>query len=815
MAKQRHSQRKSSENQKTKQPIKRSDLVVVACAFIWICGFLFWFFRQPIESTQLTRAALAVLMLDDLLGLNGPANAESMRSGWEFLPQRLPVFGVAGVIMLGALCLGDLLFRCLRIRRTGDLCEGLILRAGTGMSALSLLILVAGLSGNLSFRLFAIFLAVAVLLTAVLQFRKPRKMNSAVPETTGWHHSRDSASESFRPEETNTGRTSPWLSWLVLLIVIPFSVYLLFGAVSPPTDFDVLEYHLQGPKEWFQQGKISYLRHNVYTSFPFLSEMLLLGGMVLSEDWWLGALAGQVVLACYQLLTAAAVFAMASRWIGRSAGWLALLIYLTTPWTLRISLIAYAEGAIAFYLTASILLAMLIRQRLVCADSGTGPLILLCGFLAGSGMASKYTGAVSVVLPTLCLLLLPTTRRAGQTVNGGSAQIPDRAGAHQQADSSAGQSSSSKHLTATLLLFSSGVLLAVGPWLARNFSDTGNPVYPLAWSVFGGSEWSEELNARWKPAHSANEHNPVRIVTQHFFDVAIGNTWTSGLLFALAVPAVFLLRRRTEIRWFFGLLIWGFFAWWALTHRIDRFWVPLIPLLCICGSGVWFLWDRAEWRMFLLTVIGAVTMWNIHFCTLSLVGYHSKLADLNEARQKMIRADLREMNETLPKSARVLMVGEAAVFETRFSNVYNTVFDDDILEEWTQHPEDIALEHRARRLRPVNEICDRFSREQITHVYVNWSEILRYRRPGSYTFNEYIQPRRFQQMVEIGILKPPRVMMVRSFRDLDEQGRQVVQSWDGVELLMDGTGNMAASQLFEVSCDPAGSSSAAPSGGSD
>ncbi|MFN9974086.1 MAG: hypothetical protein ACK58T_29735, partial [Phycisphaerae bacterium] len=99
------------------------------------------------------------------------------------------------------------------------------------MSALSLLILVAGLSGNLSFRLFAIFLAVAVLLTAVLQFRKPRKMNSAVPETTGWHHSRDSASESFRPEETNTGRTSPWLSWLVLLIVIPFSVYLMFGAV--------------------------------------------------------------------------------------------------------------------------------------------------------------------------------------------------------------------------------------------------------------------------------------------------------------------------------------------------------------------------------------------------------------------------------------------------------------------------------------------------------------------------------------------------------------------------------------------------------
>jgi Zn-dependent protease with chaperone function len=152
------------------------------------------------------------------------------------------------------------------------------------------------------------------------------------------------------------------LATVTLLIVVPFAIYLLLGAVSPPTDFDVREYHLQGPKEWFQAGRITFLRHNVYTSFPFLTEMLSLTGMVLAEDWWSGALVGQIVLACFQLLSALAVFSIARRWISADVAWLATLIYLTTPWTLRISLIAYAEGALTFYLIASVMTALLIRD---------------------------------------------------------------------------------------------------------------------------------------------------------------------------------------------------------------------------------------------------------------------------------------------------------------------------------------------------------------------------------------------------------------------------------------------------------------------
>ena len=53
---------------------------------------------------------------------------------------------------------------------------------------------------------------------------------------------------------------------------------MILGSMLPAIDFDVLEYHLQGPKEYFQAGRIAFLPHNVYTNMPFGVEMLHLLG---------------------------------------------------------------------------------------------------------------------------------------------------------------------------------------------------------------------------------------------------------------------------------------------------------------------------------------------------------------------------------------------------------------------------------------------------------------------------------------------------------------------------------------------------------
>ena len=95
------------------------------------------------------------------------------------------------------------------------------------------------------------------------------------------------------------------------LVAGPFLLVMALGAMLPTIDFDAIEYHLQGPKEYYQAGRIAFLPHNVYTSMPFGVEMLHLLGMEVLDDWWWGALVGQLLVACFA--PAAAVMIAADR----------------------------------------------------------------------------------------------------------------------------------------------------------------------------------------------------------------------------------------------------------------------------------------------------------------------------------------------------------------------------------------------------------------------------------------------------------------------------------------------------------------------
>ncbi len=175
----------------------------------------------------------------------------------------------------------------------------------------------------------------------------------------------------------------------------PFVVIILLGSMLPATDFDVLEYHLQGPKEYYQAGRIHFLPHNVYTNMPFDVEMLHLLGMAVMGDWWWGALAGQLLVALFGPATAVLIHATAAR-ISPRAGWIAALVYLSTPWVYRFGVIAYVEGPLCFY-HAALVWAWLSRPT-APANRLARSWVLL-GLLAGGAMGCKYTGFVSAVVP--------------------------------------------------------------------------------------------------------------------------------------------------------------------------------------------------------------------------------------------------------------------------------------------------------------------------------------------------------------------------------------------------------------------------------
>ena len=479
----------------------------------------------------------------------------------------------------------------------------------------------------------------------------------------------------------NSVATLSWLGGIVLTAVTPFVVAQMLGAMSPQNDFDAVEYHLGGPKEWFQQGQISRLPHNVYTSFPCLVEMLILTGMVICGDWQWGSLAGQAVIAGFAPLTAVGLFAAGRRVFSNEAGWLAVLIYLTSPWTYRISIIAGVENGLACYLFAAFFAWLVLQDHLWQEDPLRHPapfrLLFMTGLLAGCAMACKYTGLVSVVVPIAVLVIwsfrsLVVERRLRQ-------------------------------LTLVLVILIAGVSATVGPWLIKNAVETGNPVYPLAVRVFGGTDRNAELDEKWRKGHAAKQYDRVidRVVDLpiKLTDVMANNDWHSPLMFAFAPLSLFWFRRlrygpelidrdhacrhaMVSAAWLY--VAWQFLTWWLLTHHIDRFYVPMFSVVGVL-SGAGACWtaafaiksinDRGAriWNIVAAGLIIAAIIYNAEIMLL-VGGFNGGRLDLMTARQIATPPRIHWLNEEfeagrLPSNMKVLCVGEAQMFHARYRYV--------------------------------------------------------------------------------------------------------------------------------------------------
>lgn len=719
---------------------ERKSIWLALLALAWLLGFLLYFYSFTLPNNPAYNRLGIWINLPELLAANivgVEKQAERSSSGWRYFPQRLDLLLVAGAILAGAWGSGSLLLRLLRVPPALRPAERALFAMALGLSGLSLLTLVCGLLGFLSPWWFAGILAASVLfeLGARTSSVALRRANSAhVPERSAGGDRR---------------RTSMLLAVLCIAAATPFLLAMLLGALLPPTDFDVREYHLQGPKEFFEAGRVQFLPHNVYTSFPFLTEMLSLLAMVLRNDWYRGALAGKAVLMSFAPLTGLALYAGGRRLFGPAAGWSAALVYLTTPWTYRISIIALAEGGLSFYLFASLLALIIAAQRLH-NDERANRHFLLCGLLAGSAMACKYTGAVQVVIP------LAVAGATAAFAVGGAGMRQVRAA------------------LLTLAVYSLGVLLTVGPWLAKNAVQTRNPIYPLLYTVLDGRDWNAEMNEKWRIAHSAAEDG--HSLSYWLVDVSARNDWLSPLLFGLAPLALLVPGRirATALLWLYVLFL--FFAWWGLTHRLDRFWVPMIPVVALLAGGgaAWSL--GRVWRYGCAVLVALAVIFNLGMVTSPLAGFNAFLADLDEARAaaEATAPGIAFLNRFVPRGAKVLCVGEAQVFDARVPLVYNTVFDNSIFRQWfaQQQPD---LPEKELPLKSGAAIREKLAAEGITHVLVNWSEVLRYRT--SYGYTPFVTPERFLQLREMGALGSPIVVDYRSIDGLADKQRTEMETW--------------------------------------
>jgi hypothetical protein len=189
----------------------------------------------------------------------------------------------------------------------------------------------------------------------------------------------------------------------------------------------------------------------------------------------------------------------------------------------------------------------------------------------------------------------------------------------------------------------------------------------------------------------------------------------------------------------------------------------------------------AGWGLVILPLV-AVGLFNLELIAgwRGLCGYNDFLRDLDEAGRvaaQLTAPEIAWMNGNLPPGSKVLSVGDAAVFEARFPIVYSTVFDRSIFEEWFKarsgEPSDGA------ELREVAAIQKILADEGITHVYVCWREILRYRSPGNYGYSGFVTPERFGALRRLRILNAPLPLpqAVNELEHLDPPQRREIERW--------------------------------------
>jgi len=492
----------------------------------------------------------------------------------------------------------------------------------------------------------------------------------------------------FQRPVWKVGRIGGWEAMLLGCLLAALLLNLP-GALAPPFEYDELEYHLGALAEYVKAGHIIFLPHNFYSNLPQLTEMLYLLGLTARSD-----VAAKLLHALFGVLTAVGIYALAARLWSKRVGLTAAALFYCMPFVQDLSETARVDLATTFFGALAFGGLLLDREQ----PDGNSAWLGLSAIAAGAALATKWTAAAVVVVPILIYLLavrLPPKRVAG---------------------------------------YAAVILLAVLPWLMKNWLLAGNPVYPLFDGVFRSAHWSAQQTALFAqkhyPAFGWTDLAQVVLLAWHFSFV---EPYAVPLLLMVAPLALLATRPPASARRAGWMFLMAYAGWFLLTFRPWRFLLPACPLAAMAGAYAlenidWGRWARLAARaaIGLVLVTGLATMGlNVLVDVenpdqfpprLNLLGYARGLFPREEFARRMGRGEFEPifwMNEHLPAGEPVLYLGEARAYYARNPVVWATAFD--------QHP--FAAMYRQADSPASLEAALRA--QGIGCIYVNNGELVR------------------------------------------------------------------------------------------
>lgn len=425
-------------------------------------------------------------------------------------------------------------------------------------------------------------------------------------------------------------RVPPGVRLPVLLVGATFSLAFVLLLTDAPF-YDQLHYHLAFPFHWLRQGTVFVLPRHQYSFIAGTMSLLYCYPLLLPGAW-----AAQAVHWWAGLCALGAVAAVARRLAGpRAAAWAAAILGTAAPVVTSATWAGADLGAAAWGMAGALaaVLARRLPERCRCRS------YLVAGALAGAAAGAKILAAATIGAPTALLVLW----------------LSD-GGWHRRARA--------------LLVWSAGAALALSPWLVRNLVTTGRPLYPFGPAVLAASREPEapaggqQVGALTSPFGQLGQ-----ILTLTTF-APEGDAGPVGPAFlVLLAPAAWsALRRRGTLAvallaaGALGLLGWGIGPLWG------RYAIPTLALLAPLAGGGWVRLRRGlarGWRpcadgllsvVLVWALLGFVTPVQIERLACSLgVGSADELMRHHVSYWPAVAF----VNQSLPASARILMVAEA------------------------------------------------------------------------------------------------------------------------------------------------------------
>ena len=368
----------------------------------------------------------------------------------------------------------------------------------------------------------------------------------------------------------------PWR--LAIPLGIPIGVLLLAATSTPGWlwasefgGYDALSYHLQLPREWWFAGGIVETPHNAYGYLPGGGSAAFLHLMTLVGDPAAAAITCQILVALLTIAAADAAAIVTSVWfdgnpretididVATSRARLAMMALLATPWVVVTGSLAYDEAMVMIATAAAAVLVLRIGDESPSLPHdlrrGAG-----LGLVLAAAVLAKASSGVLVVLPIAAMTAVFLPPRRWPAIAASTAVV--------------------------------GVLACL-PWLVRDATWTGNPVFPFATRLFGAGDWTPEQVARFADGHASPGGGAVIVAVAREFllDDLLGGLppgepgrpqWLAlpllglaslGLLLRSAPPT----RRRSAA--VLAAVATAIVAWMFLTHAKARFLLAIAPLL--------------------------------------------------------------------------------------------------------------------------------------------------------------------------------------------------------------------------------------------